>query len=155
MRSLAKDLILAGLLLPGLLLWGLATVQAAAALGTRWSCTPLAQQTCRPGEGCSSEVPWLGETTLYGGLESYRIDYCLSANEAICFQGIFEQDVEGWPDWGTLGVAAVERLPLKRSYHGEHGFFGSFDVNARTLLVTTLSVLGETTVWLACTAEGS
>lgn len=153
MRSLAKDLILAGLLLSGLLLSGLATMRTAAALGTRWSCTPLAQQSCRPGEGCSSELPWLGGMTLYGGLESYRVDYCL-ASEEVCFQGIFEQDREGWPDWGSLGVATVERLPLKRSYHGEHGFFGSFDVNARTLLVTTLSVLGETTVWLACTAEG-
>ena len=127
---------------------------AAQAIGTHWTCTSLAQQSCRPGAGCVGETPWLGEIELYGGLDGYQIGYCLAANEEACFQGYLRQEREGWPDWGILGTATVERLPLKRSYHGEHGFHASFDVNARTLVVANTTPYGQTTVWLDCRPEG-
>lgn len=155
MHPVARRSFPAVLLLAAPLLATLAAAGSAAAAGTRWACTAVAQQSCRPGEDCASATPWLGELELYGGLDGYRVSYCLAANAEACFQGILEQDYEGWPDWGTLGVATVERLPLKRSYHGEHGFYASFDVNARTLLVVTLSVQGQTTVWFDCIPEGT
>jgi hypothetical protein len=97
----------------------------ALALGVTWHCAPSQRLHCTSAGNCETQQPDIDTLSFSpkdGSLEFCRFD--------ICFQGIVELAREGSPDWNTLGVAMVEKLPLTRHYR-RRALFASFEVNER------------------------